>query len=196
MKKSVMSLLLAVGLMGSLAALPTVAQQNNGGGGGGAGGGQNGGGGGGGGGGRFNFQQMMQRRMDQIKTDMGVSDDDWKAIEPKIQNVQQLQFQQRAGGFRGRGRGGPGGGGGGPGGGGGGPGGGNGPTNPVSQAMQELQTVLDNKDATPEQIKSRIDAVRDARKKAADELKKAQDDLRELLTVRQEAVLVENGLLD
>jgi peptidoglycan hydrolase CwlO-like protein len=191
MKKSLMTMLLAVGLMGSLVALPANAQQDNGGGGG-NGGGQNGGGGGGGRqrggpGGGFNMQQMMQNRLDRIKNDLGASDDDWKALEPKISNVMQLQFQNqmaRGRGFQRRG-------------------GGNNqdpnantPTNPIQAAMRELQTTLDNKDATPEQIKSKLEAVRDARKKADENLKKSQDDLRELLTVRQEAVLVSNGILD
>ncbi|MGN6368713.1 MAG: hypothetical protein ACTHN5_10660 [Phycisphaerae bacterium] len=185
MKKSLMGLLLAVGLMGSLVALPTQAQQNNGG----PGGAQdNGGGNGGRRRGNFNFQQFQEQRMQRIKDAMGVSDDDWKAIEPKIQNVQQLQFQSMMGGRGGRGRFG------------GGPGGQNADNqpaaNPVQQAMTDLRNTLDNKDATPEQIKTKIEAVRTARKTAADNLKKAQDDLRELLTVRQEAVLVEQGLLD
>jgi len=134
------------------------------------------------------MQQMMQRRLDNIKTDLGASDDDWKALEPKISSVMQLQFQNQMGrgrgGFNRRG-------------------GGNNqdpnantPTSPVQAAMRDLQTTLDNKDATPEQIKSKLEAVRDARKKSDETVKKAQDDLRELLTVRQEAVLVSNGILD
>jgi Spy/CpxP family protein refolding chaperone len=59
-----------------------------------------------------------------------------------------------------------------------------------------LQTTLDNKDAKPEEIKAKLTALRDARNKAKEDLTKAQADLKELLTQRQEAVLVNMGLLD
>ena len=201
MKKSLMGLLLAFGVMGSLAALPVVAQQNGGGnggatdnGGGGGGNNNNGGGGGGGGnrpgrgGGGFNMQQMMQNRVQRIKDSMQASDDDWKAIGPKVENLMQLQMQSMMGRFR-PGRGGPGG----QNGQGGDP---NAPANPVATAQNDLRNVLDNKDATPEQIKSKLEALRTARKDAADKFKKTQDEVRELLTVRQEAVLVQEGLLE
>jgi hypothetical protein len=210
MKSRLAMMLVGAGLMGALAALPANAQQDNGGGNGGGGGGGAGGGPGGGGGGRRGggaggggggFGQRMQQRMDQMKDEMGASDDEWKALEPKITALQQSEMQQmmgRLGGGRG-GRGGAAGGGGGNGGGGGGFPGAPTPT-PAAQAVQtataDLQNVLQNKDATPDQIKSKLDALRNAKKKAGDELKKQQDDLKGLLTVRQEAVLVSHGILE
>jgi predicted S18 family serine protease len=66
----------------------------------------------------------------------------------------------------------------------------------VEKKAQELSTLLQNKDAKPEDIKAALAAYRDARTKAKAELEKAQKDLRDLLTVRQEAVLVSMGTLD
>jgi hypothetical protein len=62
--------------------------------------------------------------------------------------------------------------------------------------MEALQAVLDNKDSKPDEIKSKLDALRDARGKARDQLTKAQGDLKSLLTQRQEAVLVTRGMLE
>ena len=126
----------------------------------------------------------------RMKEALGATDAEWAVLGPKVEKVQTLQFQSMAGrGMFGRG---------GRGGQGGGPGGGQGAgfSSPVVDASRELQTLLENKDATPEQIKAKLTALRDARAKIKEELTKAQTELREVLTVRQEAVLVERGLLD
>ena len=52
------------------------------------------------------------------------------------------------------------------------------------------------KDAKPEEIKAKLAALRDAREKAKKDMTQAQADLRELLTQRQEAVMVMMGFLD
>ena len=156
-----------------------------------AGGGGGGAGGGRGGRGNFDPAQMRQRMEDRLKTELGVNDDEWKALQPKVEKVMDLQRQSFARrGFGGRGR----------------RGGqnqdqGNTPTptppsSPVQEKAQALQTVLDNKDSKPEDIKSALKAYRDAREQARQELAKAQDDLRGLLTARQESVLVMSGLLE
>ncbi len=69
---------------------------------------------------------------------------------------------------------------------------------PIQSRLPRLifQTVIANKDATPDQIKEKLQALRDAKTKAAADLKKSQDDLRLYLTVRQEAVLVSRGILE
>lgn len=69
-------------------------------------------------------------------------------------------------------------------------------TGPVATAAQDLRTLLENKDANADQIKAKLEALRAAKAKVKDELTTAQKDLRELVTVRQEAVLVEMGVLD
>jgi hypothetical protein len=66
----------------------------------------------------------------------------------------------------------------------------------VATASQELRTTLDNKESTPEQIKAKLDALRAARAKAREELTAAQNELREIASVRQEAVLVRDGVLE
>ena len=58
-----------------------------------------------------------------------------------------------------------------------------------------MSKVLDNKDAAPAEIKTALQALRDARAKAETALEAAQKELKEVLTVRQEAVLVQRGLL-
>jgi hypothetical protein len=89
--------------------------------------------------------------------------------------------------------GGRGGGGGGFGGGGGGP-----TTQPsaVQTAMTDLQTTLDDQNASPDDIKGKLQILRDARSKARQDLVVAQQDLKSVLTQRQEAVMVLMGYLD
>lgn len=157
----------------------------------------------GGPGGPPDFAQMRQRFLDRMKEMLGATDDEWKTLQPKIEKVQQLQ--RESSGMRGMfmmfgpGPGGP------PPGGPGGPGGpppggpgfgGDQPPSPVMQKMQDLRTTLDNKDAKPEEIKAKLQALRDARAQAKADLTKAQDDLRDLLTTRQESVLVMMGILE
>ncbi len=140
---------------------------------------------GGGQGGRFDPAQFRQRMMDRIKETLGSSDDEFKALEPKIDLV--LAAQRDARGFGMGRRGGPG----------GGPGGGdNQPTTPVQEKTKELQDALDSKDTKPEDLKAKLAALREARAKAKENLAKAQKELSELLTQRQEAGLVMMGILE
>jgi hypothetical protein len=203
--------LTSVALVGLLA-LPVFSQTDNGGGGnnnnqnnnnnagpggggpgGGPGGGQgNGGPGGGGGGRRFDPAQFRQRMMQRLQTALGASDDEFAVLEPKIDAVVQLRMDVNGGGF-GRGMGGrrP-----------GGQDGGGGappstqPSTPVQAAIQDLRTTLDDDSATPDQIKSKLDTLRQARAQEKTDLSKSEDDLRSLLTQRQEAQLVLFGILD
>jgi Spy/CpxP family protein refolding chaperone len=66
----------------------------------------------------------------------------------------------------------------------------------VAVASKALADTLDNKDAKPDEIKAKLTALRDARAKAREELTKARKDLTDLLTQRQEAVLVQFGILE
>lgn len=127
-----------------------------------------------------------QQFADRLKADLGVNDEELKALLPKIDKVQALSRDSRANPMTGRG----------------GPGGSTrgGDTNqPQSQAQQryaDLQKVIENKDASAAEIKTALTAYRDARNKAREELQKAQKELQEILTIRQEAVLVRLGVLD
>jgi len=143
-----------------------------------------------GGGNRWDPAQMRQRMEDMMKQQLGTSDDEWKVIQPKLQKVMETSRDARGGGFGGMfGRGGPG-----------------GDRNrgsdstqaqsPVQQAQRDLRTALDNKDTPADQIQAKLTALREAREKAKADLSAAQKDLREVLTQRQEAVLVMMGQLD
>ncbi len=64
------------------------------------------------------------------------------------------------------------------------------------QKLIDLRTTLADPNATPEQLKEKMAAVRDARQKARAELAAARKDLLELLTPDQEAMLVSLDCLD
>ena len=132
------------------------------------------------------FRKMM---MDRTKERLGVSDEDWKALGPKIEKVMTLARETRSSGrrgFMGRGR----------------RGGRNqenaadAPKSGLVKATEALLKAVDKKDATAEEIKGKLTALREAREKAKEKLAKAQAELRELLTQRQEAQLVLMGTLD
>jgi hypothetical protein len=197
--------ILACALLMCALVAPAMGQANGGGGPG--GGGQGGGGPGGGGPGGGGRGQFMQQMMDTLKTQLGATDEEFAALQPKIQKIQQAQRDAGANGggmrgmFGGGGRGGGGPGGGGPGGGGGGGGGGfggggGGAPSAVQTAQQDLRTTLDNPAATADEIKAKLDALRQARIKAKADLVAAQVDLKGVLTQRQEAVMVLFGFLD
>jgi hypothetical protein len=61
---------------------------------------------------------------------------------------------------------------------------------------EDLLDLLQNKDANPEVIKQKLDALRNIRKKAENQLIKAQQELRKVLTARQQATFVLMGWLD
>ena len=139
MKRSGMKFMCLVTCLGAALTLPLFAQQGGGGGGGGgAGGGAGGGGGGGGPGRRMDPAAMRQWFNDQIKKQLGASDEDWKALQPKIEKVTTLQRDSRGGGMFGRGGRGPG----------GDTGGSAAPHPPrrsdVVQKVKDLQAALDN----------------------------------------------------
>ncbi|MHA3774402.1 hypothetical protein ACXR0O_22985 [Verrucomicrobiota bacterium sgz303538] len=150
-----------------------------------------------GGGNRGNFEEFRQRMNERLKTSLKVNDEEWSVIQPLIEKVQTKQREamgSRFGGFGGGGRRGP-----------GGPGGqgGQGGAQPVSDQSrpgasesQALRTTLENENASADEIKSKLAAVRDQRKKSEAELAQAREDLRKVLTVRQEAALVSMGILE
>ena len=130
--------------------------------------------------------QMRQQMMDRMKESLGVSDDEWKVIQPKLEKVMTLSRDARGGGMGMRGPGGP-----------------DDANQPapepqteVGKANQALGKVLENKNAKPEEIKAALQAFRDAKAKAKTQLEAAQKELREVLTVRQEVLLVQRGTLD
>jgi hypothetical protein len=178
------------------------------------GGGPGGGGPGGGGpGGGMDFQnmdpqqmmkQMQQRIIDSYREQMVVTnDDEWSLIVQRITAVTEARTAAMAdggglGGMMGMGRrGGAGGGPGGGGPGGGGPGGGGfnaifGQSSPESDALQKA---VDD-DAPAGQIKTLIAKLQAVHKEKQAKLAQAQENLRAVLTTRQEAIAILNGLLN
>jgi hypothetical protein len=206
------------------------------GGGGFGGGGGPGGPGGGQGGGGFNLQaiqdQIKQNAMDNLRTRLGLSDDEFAAVQPLLTKViadnQAVNVGSSAGvngmqnianAFRNARNGGaPGGPGGGvvvQGGGQGGPGGGGGggrqafisilsspygiapsdTQNQVQKALDDLNQVLADTNATPDSIQAKMDAYRDAKLKAIELLEKDTVSLKQVLTAKQEATLLSMGLV-
>jgi hypothetical protein len=193
----VLTMLLLICSAASLQAQPAPGGGGGGGMGGGMGGGPGGGGPGDGPGGPPDPQQMQQMTMDRLQREMGISDDDFQALAAKIQKVMQLKRDsdirpQRPGDD------------GGPGGdqmGQGGPGDNNdGPPRPATSAIQTaadaLHKTITDKSATPDDVKAKVDALRQAKVKARSDLLAAQQDLQKIVTPREEAALVELGLLE
>lgn len=202
-------ILLVAGLM----SMPAYAQ-------GGRGGGQGGGRDGGGrDGGRQRFEDMsddereammeqMRERMaqrqaeqdEQLREEIGASEDEFELLQPKIERVRQLtrerQMANSGNAFGGRG------------GGRGGDAAGRGGRNPMADLFEtseegealmetrtELREVLEEK-AVAADVKEALDAYREAREAMDEAIAEAREDLRGLLTARQEAYFVVNGMLD
>lgn len=147
--------------------------------------------------GNFDPAQFRQRMMDRMRDQFGVTkDDEWKIISDRIEKVMEARRSTGGGfGMFGRGRGGRG-----P----GGPGaqnggragrGGRGGFGPQpSPEAEALQKAIDD-NASADEIKAKLEKVRDARKAAEEKLKTAQAELKEVLNTKQEAVAVLMGLL-
>ena len=147
------------------------------------------------------MEQARRRAAEQMRRQLGASEDEWKnVLQPRIEKVQQLQRQTRVGltwgraGARGRGRerpaaeGQP-------------PAGeraGRGPRREQSEVQKQaaaLRTLLANEASGEADIKAGLDGLRKAREKAEQELAAARKELRAAVNVRQEAQLVLRGIL-
>jgi len=140
-------------------------------------------------------QQKIQDAMrlaflKSLQQPMGCTDEEFAAIRPYLEKVVDAYQASQVNRFRG----------------GGGPQNGTqGPNNPrpanaavsaVQQAAADLQQTLGDDNASPDLIKNKLDILRQAQDKAKQDLTVARSQLQALLTERQEAVLVEYGLLD
>ncbi len=129
-------------------------------------------------------EQFRQKMNEYMKATLKVSDEEWSVIQPLLEQVQTKQreaFSSRSS-FFGKSR-----------------GGGDRSSHsdrPASPETDALKAALETDSATPVEIKSRLEAVRAARKKALAELEQAREDLRKVLTQRQEATLVMVGILE
>ena len=141
--------------------------------------------------GNFNPEEFRQRMAERLKTALKVSDEEWGVISPLIEKVQTKQRDAMGGRFGGFGRGG------GDRGGDGNRGGGSGTSDrPGATESQALRTALESESTSPEDLKAKLAAVREVRKKGAAELAAARAELQKVVTVRQEAVLVSMGILE
>jgi hypothetical protein len=155
----------------------------------------NGGGGGGFGGGRGNFDpaQFQQRIMDNIRDQLGYTNDtDWNAVQPLIQKVMDARRDVGFGGGMGRmfGRGNRG----------GNNDNGNGQRRGFfggtpSPETEALQQAIDS-NAPTAQIEDALAKYRASQKAKQARLEQAQENLRTVLTVKQEAQATLMGLLN
>jgi len=113
------------------------------------------------------------RAVEDLKEQLGVSDTEWAVIKPRVEAVYKLAHPLPSFG----------------------PGNAQART-PVEQKSRELREILGNKEATAEEIKAKLTALRAAKEQARQELVKARGSLRQIMTLHQEAVLVLNGLLE
>jgi len=117
--------------------------------------------------------QQQQMVFESLRTQLQISDEEWPVVRPRLQAVYDLVRPVPVFGPRNAQ-----------------------PATPVEQRSRELREVLGNKDAKAEEIKPRLTALRAAKEQARQELVRARESLRQIMTVRQEAVLVLNGLLE
>ena len=130
------------------------------------------------------MEQFRQKMNEFLKTALKASDEEWSIIQPLLEKVQTNQRETMMGRFNL-------------------PGGRRGggdragrPERPASPEVDALKAALEAEGASPADIKTRLEAVRAARKKALAELDQAREDLRKVLTQRQEATLVMVGILE
>jgi hypothetical protein len=139
--------------------------------------------------GNFDPVAMRQRMMDQYRERLEIkNDDEWKVVQERIEKVVQARMSVSIapGMFRGPG----------------GPGGAGGfrsmmssmgvEPNPEADALQEC---LDA-NAPQDTVKGRLTSYREARKAKEAKLKKAQEDLKQVLSLKQEAIMVLAGMLE
>jgi hypothetical protein len=143
--------------------------------------------GGGGGGVVLSSPARTQQQTERLRLALGVTNDaDWVVILPRISKVLQLQAEVRLGAFANMARGMA------------GAGGMRGlaaAAGTADPATDDLNKALDD-DAPIAEIKSAMAKVRQARKAKQADLIKAQSDLQSVVTIRQEAILLNDGLLD
>jgi chromosome segregation ATPase len=123
----------------------------------------------------MNEQMAWQREqaIDDLKEQLGFSDREWPIIKPRLQAVYDLVHPARP--MMGRNE---------------------QPMTETEQRSRELREALQGENPVPDQIKAKLAALRAAKERASQTLAQARQNLRQIMNLRQEAVLVLNGLLD
>jgi len=117
--------------------------------------------------------QQHQKAIEDLKGQLEISDKEWAVVKPRVEKVYNLVHPlPPMGPMNER------------------------PKTEVDKASSELRELLRNDSATADQIKAKLGALRAAKQKAAQDLATARQSLRQLMTLRQEAQLVLNSLLD
>jgi hypothetical protein len=133
--------------------------------------------------------QAQQRMYERIQEAIGCSDDEWQVLQPRVDQVLALQAEVSSAntgiaaltGRRGR------------------------PTvlggnvdaaSKVVQAAQYLERALSDPSTNPDQIRTALEVAREARAEAILKLRAARKELIQYLTVRQESVLFQMGLVE
>jgi len=111
--------------------------------------------------------QQQQKAIEDLKGQLGISDQEWAVVKPRVEKVYNLVHPLPPMGTRSEQ-----------------------PKTEVDRASSELHELLRNESAAADQIKAKLGALRAAKLKAAQDLVTARQSL------RQEALLVLNGLLD
>lgn len=125
-------------------------------------------------------ERWQETRMNRIKDSIEATDDEWVVLRPRIEKIQQLDQAAGIGSMMGRmPR----------------PGADREP-NEIETATRELRDILRDEAANAEHVNEKLTALRLAREKHQQELEAAREELRELVTVRQEAQLVLQGILE
>ncbi len=114
-----------------------------------------------------------QQNMSRFQGQFGLSDADWAVVQPRFEKVYLLRTPPAY--FP--------------------------PEDTSASAValrlaRELGILINNQDATPEEIKVKLTALRSAKEQVRRELANARRELRKVLTVRQEAMLVLSDLMD
>jgi len=117
--------------------------------------------------------QQHQRAIEDLKGQLKVSDKEWPVVTPRVEKVYNLVHPLRPMGA-----------------------GSEQPRTDVDKASSELRELLRDDSAAADQIKAKLAVLRAAKQKAAQDLAAARQSLRQLMTLRQEAQLVLNSLLD
>jgi hypothetical protein len=116
---------------------------------------------------------QRQRAIDDLKDQLGLSDQEWSVVKPRLQAVYDLVHPRPP--MLGRNE---------------------RLKSEVEQISQALRELLREEKPPADQIKAGLTALRAARERTVQELVKARQNLRQVMTLRQEALLVLNGLLD
>lgn len=130
------------------------------------------------------MERARERMNEQMKERLSATDEEWGVIQPRLEKVMTSRLRGVSfGGFRG-GPGSP-----------GGEGDSERQLSDVEVKSRALREAIDA-EADAEKLKQAMTELREARAKQAEETKKAADELREVLSLRQEAVLVSMSILE